>query len=77
MENKDGPSRKAQLEAYDGLARLRPIWDHIASEYDVVIALAANDEAILREGHPVVEDGKIVGSMDSHYHADADISIEP
>ena len=40
-------SRKAQLEAYDGCARLRPVWDEIASRYDIVITPSVVDEAPL------------------------------
>ena len=47
VENKSNLSRKNQLEAYDSLARLRPIWDEIASKYDVVITPSVPDEAPL------------------------------
>ncbi|KAK3044839.1 hypothetical protein LTS18_000220, partial [Coniosporium uncinatum] len=45
VENKDKLSRKAQLEAYDGCARLRPIWDDIAGQFDAVITPSVPDEA--------------------------------
>jgi len=38
-------SRKAQLDSYDGCAKLRPVWDDIASKYDIVITPSAVDEA--------------------------------
>ena len=45
VENRKGISRRAQLEAYDGCARLRPVWDEIAAKYDVVITPSVVDEA--------------------------------
>lgn len=45
VENKGNVTRKAQLEAYDGLARLRPMWDKLASQYDAVIAPSTVDDA--------------------------------
>jgi len=39
--------RKAQLENYDGCARIRHVWDEIASIYDAVITPGAVDEAPL------------------------------
>lgn len=33
------------LEAYDGVARLRPQWDEIAGRYHVVVTPSAVDEA--------------------------------
>ncbi|KAM0723525.1 hypothetical protein Q7P37_000512 [Cladosporium fusiforme] len=47
VENRTGLSRKKQLEAYDNCARLRPIWDEIASGYDFVITPSVIDEAPL------------------------------
>ncbi len=47
MENTTRLSRKAQLESYDGCARLRPVWDEIASKYDGIITPSAVDEAPL------------------------------
>lgn len=38
-------TRKAQLEAYDGCARLRPVWDSLASKYDAIITPSVVDEA--------------------------------
>ena len=37
--------RQLQLDAYDGCARLRPIIDKIASEYDVILCPSVIDEA--------------------------------
>jgi hypothetical protein len=34
-----------QLESYDGVAALRPVWDSIAQKYDAIITPSANDEA--------------------------------
>ena len=45
VENHTTLTRKAQLEAYDGCARLRPAWDNIASQYDVVLTPSVVDEA--------------------------------
>ncbi|KAL3418313.1 glutamyl-tRNA amidotransferase subunit A (amidase) [Phlyctema vagabunda] len=45
VENASKLSRKAQLEAYDGCARLRPVWDEIASGYDAVFTPSVVDEA--------------------------------
>ncbi|KAF8850337.1 amidase family protein [Acephala macrosclerotiorum] len=45
VENHTRLSRKKQLEAYDGCARLRPIWDEIAGRYDVVFTPSVVDEA--------------------------------
>jgi hypothetical protein len=45
VENATKLSRKAQLEAYDGCARLRPVWDEIASKYDAVFTPGVVDEA--------------------------------
>lgn len=45
VENTTKVSRKAQLESYDGCARLRPVWDEIASKYDAVITPSVVDEA--------------------------------
>jgi hypothetical protein len=45
VENHTKLTRKAQLEAYDGCARLRPVWDEIASKYDAVFTPGAVDEA--------------------------------
>ena len=47
VENHTTLTRKAQLEAYDGCARLRPVWDDIASEYDAVLTPSVVDEAPL------------------------------
>lgn len=45
VENPKKLTRKAQLDSYDGCARLRPIWDEIASKYDAVLTPSARDEA--------------------------------
>ncbi len=45
VENIKNVSRKDQLEAYDNCARLRPVWDDIASKYDMVITPSVVDEA--------------------------------
>lgn len=50
VENKTELSRKAQLEAYDGCARCRPVWDEIANQYDAIITPSAVDEAPLGLG---------------------------
>jgi hypothetical protein len=56
VENHTKLSRKAQLEAYDGCARLRPVWDKIASKYDAIFTPSVVDEApigIARTGDAV------------------------
>lgn len=56
VENGSKTSRKDLLDAYDNVARLRPIWDDIASKYDAVLAPSVPDEApigISRTGSPV------------------------
>ncbi len=45
VENSSKLSRKAQLEAYDGCAKLRPVWDEIAGNYDAVFTPSVVDEA--------------------------------
>jgi hypothetical protein len=45
VENHTKLSRKAQLESYDGCARLRPVWDEIASKFDAVLTPSVVDEA--------------------------------
>ncbi|OWP02981.1 hypothetical protein B2J93_3561 [Marssonina coronariae] len=47
VENASKLPRKAQLEAYDGCARLRPVWDDIASTFDAVLTPSVPDEAPL------------------------------
>jgi hypothetical protein len=44
VENKT-LTRKQQLEAYDGCARLRPVWDELASKYDAIFTPSVVDEA--------------------------------
>jgi Asp-tRNA(Asn)/Glu-tRNA(Gln) amidotransferase A subunit family amidase len=51
VEETRGFTRKQQLEAYDGAARLRPVWDEIAAKYDVVITPSVPDEAPLDITH--------------------------
>jgi len=51
VENVEKISRKAQLESYDGCARLRPVWDELASKYDAVITPSVVDEAPAGIGH--------------------------
>lgn len=45
VENVSKLSRKAQLDSYDGCAKLRPVWDEIASKYDAVFTPSVVDEA--------------------------------
>lgn len=45
VENSSKITRKQQLESYDGCARLRPVWDEIASKYDAVLTPSVVDEA--------------------------------
>ena len=56
VNNASKLSRKSQLEAYDGCARLRPVWDEIASRFDAVFTPSVPDEAtvgIESTGDPV------------------------
>lgn len=45
VENIKNVSRKAQLEAYDECAKLRPVLDEVVSRYDAVITPSVVDEA--------------------------------
>ncbi|KKY25592.1 putative glutamyl-trna amidotransferase subunit a [Phaeomoniella chlamydospora] len=45
--NHNNLSRKLLLESYDNCARLRPIWDSIASSYDIIVTPSVVDEAPL------------------------------
>ncbi|KAF4971220.1 hypothetical protein FSARC_1942 [Fusarium sarcochroum] len=45
VENKDNFTRKTQLEAFDKMAALRPVFDEIASKYAAVITPSVPDEA--------------------------------
>lgn len=45
VENRKRVTHKQQLEAYDNCARLRPVWDDIASKYDVIFTPSIIDEA--------------------------------
>ena len=47
VENRKKVSRKAQLDAYDNCARLRPVWDRIASKYDLILTPSVIGEAPL------------------------------
>jgi hypothetical protein len=47
VENVSKLSRKDQLEAYDGCAGLRPVWDDLASKYDAIITPSVPDIAPL------------------------------
>jgi hypothetical protein len=51
VENHSKLTRKAQLESYDGCARLRPVWDEIASRYDAVFTPSVVDEAPVGLAH--------------------------
>jgi len=44
-------SRRAQLEAYDGCAALRPVSDELTGRYDAVITPSVADEAPVDIGH--------------------------
>ena len=44
VENQDNVTHKAQLEAYDNCARLRPAWDDLANKYDVILTPSIVDE---------------------------------
>jgi hypothetical protein len=39
------PDRRKQLAAYDGVARLRPLWDALSEKYDAIVVPSAVDEA--------------------------------
>ena len=45
VENTTKLSRKAQLQSYDGCARLRPVFDELASKYDAILTPSVVDEA--------------------------------
>lgn len=45
VENKNNVSRLDFLEALDGTARLRPIWDRLSSQYDAIITPSVPDIA--------------------------------
>lgn len=45
VENEKKITRKDQAEAYDNCARLRPIFDDMASKYDAIITPSVVDEA--------------------------------
>lgn len=47
VENQKKFSRREQLDAYDGCARLRSVWDEIASKYDAILTPSVPDEAPL------------------------------
>jgi Asp-tRNA(Asn)/Glu-tRNA(Gln) amidotransferase A subunit family amidase len=74
VENRTGLSRRKQLEAYDNCARLRPVWDQIAAQYDFVVTPSVIDEAPLGLEHTgdmvsgiyVEVDRKKANVLDSH-----------
>jgi len=45
VEEVHGYSRKDYLEAFDGIAVLRPKWDAIAAQYDAIVVPSVPDEA--------------------------------
>ncbi|KXL47304.1 MAG: hypothetical protein FE78DRAFT_128699, partial [Acidomyces sp. 'richmondensis'] len=45
VEEVHGYSRKDYLEAFDGIAMLRPKWDAIAAQYDAIVVPSVPDEA--------------------------------
>ena len=47
VENRHGYSRKKQLEAFDGIARLRPLIDEILGGYEALLTPSVIDEATL------------------------------
>lgn len=47
VDNRGNVSRRALSEAHDGCARLRPVWDKVASGYAAVITPSVPDEAPL------------------------------
>jgi amidase len=49
VENSTGVTRAQQLEAYDEIAKLRPIIDSIASKYTALVTPSTTDEAPLLE----------------------------
>lgn len=51
VENAGGFSRRQLLDAYDNCARLRPLWDKIATQFDAVITPGVTDEAPLGLEH--------------------------
>lgn len=54
-------TRAQQLEAYDEIAKLRPIIDSIASKYTALVTPSTTDEAPLLE-EPLRFTGDAVGS---------------
>lgn len=49
MHNDTKITRKEQLEAYDEIAKLRPVVDEIAGKYTAIITPSITDEAPLLE----------------------------
>ena len=45
LRNDRNVTRASLLAAYDNIARMRPIWDNLANEYDIVITPSVADEA--------------------------------
>lgn len=60
VENSTGVTRAQQLEAYDEIAKLRPIIDGIASKYLALVTPSTTDEAPLLE-EPLRFTGDAVG----------------
>ena len=59
-------TRKEILEAYDGCARVRPVFDDLASKYDIIITPTAPDEA--REGFKTGDGVWPPQSFESWFH---------
>lgn len=57
-------SRKEQLEAYDEIAKLRPVVDEIASKYTLLITPSVTDEAPVLE-EPLRFTGDAVSNIDA------------
>lgn len=58
VEEFHGYTRKQYLEALDGIAALRPVWDAIADQYDAVVAPSVPDvapEGLERTGSAVFQ----------------------
>lgn len=73
VENRKGVSSKDLLDAYDGCARLRPIWDDLARQYDAVIVPSVNDEAPQGLEHT----GDMVSVLDTrHTYTDTEQSFQ-
>lgn len=62
VENATGVTRAQQLEAYDGIAKLRPLIDEIASKYTCLVTPSTTDEA-----PPLVEPLRFTGDAVSAF----------